>query len=453
VELKPIHLSYRHLLSMAWPFIVANASVPLLGIVDTAVIGNTGSVVDLGAIALGALIFSFVYWSFGFLRMGTTGFIARADGAGDKTEVRAIFGRACLIAVAVGLLLLILQWPIGLLSFQLLSGDESVEAVAQSYFYTRIWGAPATLMIFVIMGVWIGLGQARELLKLQLFLNGLNMVLDVLAAGVLGLGAVGIAGGTVVAEVITCGLGFYRLKRFLVENHAVSSEWRTFWPWKRLRQYSQLVALLSANTDIMVRTLLLVFAFSFFTNEAAKFGVVALAATHIVLQIMAFTAFFLDGFAYVAESLSGRSYGAKDQATFTMVLRRTTWLAAIAAIGLSALVLLSGEALIRALTNLEEVVVLSTTLLPVCAAYVLASFPAFQLDGLFIGTSRTREMRNASLGSTVVFLCAIAWLGSYFGLIGLWWAMVVFVLVRAVSLWLYFPAVMKHFTSEGERKL
>ena len=453
MELKPIHLSYRHLLSMAWPFIVANASVPLLGIVDTAVIGNTGSVVDLGAIALGALIFSFVYWSFGFLRMGTTGFIARADGAGDKTEVRAIFGRSCLIAVAVGLLLLILQWPIGLLSFQLLSGDESVEAVAQSYFYTRIWGAPATLMIFVIMGVWIGLGQARELLKLQLFLNGLNMVLDILAAGVLGLGAVGIAGGTVVAEVITCGLGFYRLKRFLVENQAVAPEWRTFWPRKRLRQYSQLVALLSANSDIMVRTLLLVFAFSFFTNEAAKFGVVALAATHIVLQIMAFTAFFLDGFAYVAESLSGRSYGAKDKATFTMVLRRTTWLAAIAAIGLSALVLLSGEALIRTLTNLEEVVVLSTTLLPVCAAYVLASFPAFQLDGLFIGTSRTREMRNASLGSTVIFLCAIAWLGSYFGLIGLWWAMVVFVLVRAVSLWLYFPAVMKHFTSEGERKL
>ena len=438
---------------MAWPFIVANASVPLLGIVDTAVIGNTGSVVDLGAIALGALIFSFVYWSFGFLRMGTTGFIARADGASDKTEVRAIFGRSCLIAVAVGLLLLILQWPIGLLSFQLLSGDESVEAVAQSYFYTRIWGAPATLMIFVIMGVWIGLGQARELLKLQLFLNGLNMVLDILAAGVLGLGAVGIAGGTVVAEVITCGLGFYRLKRFLVENHAVAPEWRTFWPLKRLRQYSQLLALLSANTDIMVRTLLLVFAFSFFTNEAAKFGVVALAATHIVLQIMAFTAFFLDGFAYVAESLSGRSYGAKDKATFSTVLRRTTWLAALAAIGLSGLVLLAGEPLISTLTNLEEVVALSTTLLPVCAAYVLASFPAFQLDGVFIGTSRTREMRNASMGSTVVFLCAIAWLGSYFGLIGLWWAMIVFVLVRAVSLWLYFPAVMKHFTSEGEREL
>ncbi|MDG1654957.1 MAG: MATE family efflux transporter [Luminiphilus sp.] len=453
MELKPTHLSYRQLLAMAWPFIVANASVPLLGIVDTAVIGNTGSVVDLGAIALGALIFSFVYWSFGFLRMGTTGFIARVDGAGDKTEVRAIFGRSCLIAVAVGLLLLILQWPIGLLSFQLLSGDESVEAVAQSYFYTRIWGAPATLMIFVIMGVWIGLGQARELLKLQLFLNGLNMVLDILAAGVLGLGAVGIAGGTVMAEVITCGLGFYRLKRFLVESHAVAPDWRTFWPRKRLRQSSQLVALLSANSDIMVRTLLLVFAFSFFTNEAAKFGVVALAATHIVLQIMAFTAFFLDGFAYVAESLSGRSYGAKDKATFRMVLRRTTWLAAIAAIGLSGLVLLAGEALISTLTNLEEVVALSTTLLPVCAAYVLASFPAFQLDGLFIGTSRTREMRNASLGSTVIFLCVIVWLGSHFGLIGLWWAMVVFVLVRAVSLWLYFPAVMKHFTSDEERRL
>ena len=197
MSVRPDRLSYYSLTAMAWPFILANASVPLLGIVDTAVIGNTGSVIELGAIALGSLIFSFVYWSFGFLRMGTTGFIAQADGMSDYTEVRAILGRSCLIAAVIGLLLISSQWPIGTLSFSLLSGDSEVEGVAKTYFFTRIWGAPATLLIFVIMGVWIGLGEARELLKLQLFLNGLNIVLDVIAAGIFVLGAFGIALGTV----------------------------------------------------------------------------------------------------------------------------------------------------------------------------------------------------------------------------------------------------------------
>ena len=239
-------LSYASLTAMAWPFILANASVPLLGIVDTAVIGNTGSVVELGAIALGSLIFSFVYWSFGFLRMGTTGFIAQADGASDNTEVRAILGRSCTIAVVIGLVLLAIQWPIGTVSFSLLSGDAEVESVAKTYFFTRIWGAPATLLIFVIMGVWIGLGEARELLKLQLFLNGLNMLLDVLAAGVFGLGAYGIALGTVFSEIITCVVAFFRLRQFLAEKHDVGTSWSAFWPTDRVRELSQMGRLLTA---------------------------------------------------------------------------------------------------------------------------------------------------------------------------------------------------------------
>ena len=431
---------------MAWPFIVANASVPLLGVVDTAVIGNTGSVIDLGAIALGALIFSFVYWSFGFLRMGTTGFVAQAKGAGDTEEVRAIFGRASLIALAVGMVLLLLQLPIGAISFSLLSGEERVESVASTYFFTRIWGAPATLVIFVIMGVWIGLGESRELLKLQLFLNGSNMVLDIIAAGVLGLGAQGIAIGTVIAEVSTCVLGFYRLRAYLARVHNSEGGRREFWPWHRIRDMSQMWALISANVDIMIRTLLLVFAFAYFTNEAAKYGVVALAATHIVLQIMAFTAFFLDGFAYVAEAETGQSYGAKDRNLFAAALHKTTVLAGITAALLAVLVAIAGGALVELMTDLTEVVVLSKVLLPICAVYVFASFPAFQLDGVFIGTSRTKEMRDASILSVVVFLLAVWMLSEALGLAGLWWAMVVFVVARALSLWIYFDKVTERFS-------
>lgn len=441
--------SYRQLLAMACPFIVANASIPLLGVVDTAVIGNTGSVIDLGAIALGALIFSFVYWSFGFLRMGTTGFVAQAVGSGDPAEIRAIFGRAGIIALSVGTMLVLFQLPIGTLSFSLLSGEETVESVAKTYFFTRIWGAPATLMIFVIMGVLIGLGESRELLKLQLFLNGLNMILDVIAAGLLGLGAQGIAIGTVVAEVSTCLLGFYRLRAHLATIGGVRSLYREFWPWDRIRDMSQMWALMSANVDIMIRTLLLVFAFAYFTNEAAKYGVVALAATHIVLQIMAFTAFFLDGFAYVAEAETGQSYGARDKQFFDVALYKTTVLAGFTAALLGLLVAVAGGALVELLTDLTNVVVLSKALLPVCAVYVFASFPAFQLDGVFIGTSRTREMRDASILSVLVFLMAVWVLSDTLGLKGLWWAMVVFVVARALSLWLYFPRVTERFSSKG----
>ena len=209
---------------------------------------------------------------------------------------------------------------------------------------------------------------------------------------------------------------------------------------------SQMWALISANVDIMIRTLLLVFAFAYFTNEAAKYGVVALAATHIVLQIMAFTAFFLDGFAYVAEAETGQSYGAKDRNLFAAALHKTTVLAGITAALLAALVAIAGGALVELMTDLTEVVVLSKVLLPICAVYVFASFPAFQLDGVFIGTSRTKEMRDASILSVVVFLLAVWLLSEALGLAGLWWAMVVFVVARALSLWIFFDKVTKRFS-------
>ena len=209
---------------------------------------------------------------------------------------------------------------------------------------------------------------------------------------------------------------------------------------------SQMWALISANVDIMIRTLLLVFAFAYFTNEAAKYGVVALAATHIVLQIMAFTAFFLDGFAYVAEAETGQSYGAKDKNLFAAALHKTTVLAGITAALLAVLVAIAGGALVELMTDLTDVLALSRALLPICAVYVFASFPAFQLDGVFIGTSRTKEMRDASILSVIVFMLAVWTLSETLGLAGLWWAMVVFVVARALSLWIYFAKVTDHFS-------
>ena len=439
----PQSITYSYLIRKAWPIILANASVPLLGLVDTAVIGNIGSVEDLGAIAFGALIFSFVYWSFGFLRMGTTGFTAQAAGAGDVTEVRAVLGRALFMSVSLGILLIFLQWPIRLIAFSLLGGTESVEILASDYFQIRIWGAPATLTNFALMGLLVGLGLSKSLLLVQLFLNTLNILLDVWFAAILELGVAGIALGTVLAEWMTVFLAGWLIFRKLRQSKRPTE---AFWPKVRILDKSMLMKTLSANADIMIRTLLLVFSFAFFVNQSARFGDVLLAANHILLQLISFAAFFLDGYAFVVEALTGSAIGAKQLSRFDLAVRRSTVLALVTAIGLAAVTWFWGEAAIGLLTDLTEVRLAAGSMLIFAAVYIICSFAAFQLDGVFIGASFTREMRNAAILSLLIFLLAWWFLERNFGINGLWWAMIIYVIARAGALLMYFP-LLRHSIS------
>ena len=436
----PDSISYRYLLQKAWPIILANASVPLLGLVDTAVIGNVGSITDLGAIAFGALIFSFVYWSFGFLRMGTTGFAAQASGAGEEQEVRAVLGRALLIALCLGVVLILIQWPIGLAAFSLLDGSAPVEAVAQEYFDIRIWGAPATLATFALMGLLIGLGKSRTLLIVQLFLNGLNILLDVWFAGILGWGASGIALGTVIAEWTTVLLAGWLVYRTLNERKLLTE---VFWPKAKIMDLSALLKTASANLDIMLRTLILVFSFAFFINQSAKFGDTVLASNHILLQLIAFSAFFLDGYAFVVEALVGGAIGAKRRDVFDLAVRRSTVLALITAILLALIIALVGDIAVILMTDISSVRLAANQLLPFAALYVLFSFAAFQLDGIFIGASFTRQMRDAAALSIVVYFIAWWALSDQHGIQGLWGAMIIYVVARAVALLLFYPSLRR----------
>ena len=436
----PDSISYRYLLQKAWPIILANASVPLLGLVDTAVIGNVGSITDLGAIAFGALIFSFVYWSFGFLRMGTTGFAAQASGAGEEQEVRAVLGRALLIALCLGVVLILIQWPIGLAAFSLLDGSAPVEAVAQQYFDIRIWGAPATLATFALMGLLIGLGKSRTLLIVQLFLNGLNILLDVWFAGILGWGASGIALGTVIAEWTTVLLAGWLVYRTLNERKLLTE---VFWPKAKIMDLSALLKTASANLDIMLRTLILVFSFAFFINQSAKFGDTVLASNHILLQLIAFSAFFLDGYAFVVEALVGGAIGAKRRDVFDLAVRRSTVLALITAILLALIIALVGDIAVILMTDISSVRLATNQLLPFAALYVLFSFAAFQLDGIFIGASFTRQMRDAAALSIAVYFIAWWALSDQHGIQGLWGAMIIYVVARAVALLLFYPSLRR----------
>lgn len=426
----------RDVFRLAWPIVLANSAVPLLGLVDTAVIGNTGRVQDLGAIALGALVFSFVYWSFGFLRMGTTGFTAQASGAGDHAEVRATLARALLLAGSIAIALVALQHPIVLAALALLGASAEVESLTRAYFEIRIWGAPATLGTYAVLGSFVGLGRTRHVLVTQLLLNGLNIVLDVAFAWGLGWGVRGIALGTALAEWTTFLIALWMLRRLLLDAHV---DREAFWPWPRIFDREKVAHTLSANADILVRTLFLLLGFAWFTNEGAQFGDTILAANHILLQLIAMSAYLLDGYAHATEVLVGRAVGTRSRTTFDGAVASATRLAGSTAVGLGVIVWLGGPYAVGLLTDLPPVRASAAAFLPHTAVYVVVSFAAFQLDGIFIGATRTRDMRNASVASFTVFLFASLWAVPRAGNAGLWSAFVLYVVVRAAALGVFYP--------------
>lgn len=395
---------------------------------------------ELGAIALGALIFSFVYWSFGFLRMGTTGFTAQASGAGDTAEVRATLLRALVLAGGIGVILLVLQEPIAWMALELLGATEDVENLTRGYYDLRIWGAPAALGIFALLGTFVGLGRTRYLLVTQVLLNGLNIGLDVLFAGVLGWGVEGIAMGTTLAEWTTLGVGIFLVRKVLKEERKDSEP---FLPWDRVLDRAKAVKTLGANGDIMVRTLFLLLGFAWFTNQGALFGDEILAANHVLLQLIGLSAYLLDGYAHATEIHVGRAVGGGRRWLFDKAVRSATELAAASAVGLGIAVALLGPLAIGGLTDLAAVRTEALTFLPYAAVYVMLSFPAFQLDGIFIGATATRAMRNASIASFATFVALSLLLTGPYENLGLWLSFIVYVVARAAALGVAYPGLKR----------
>ena len=418
---------------MAWPIVLANIASPLLGLADTAVIGNVGTVQELGAIALGALLFNFMYWGFGFLRMSTTGFNAQAAGAGEMSEVNATCLRALGIGLSVGTVLLLVSSPLVELGLHLLGGSDTVQDVARQYAARRVWGAPATLGSYALLGTFLGLGQSKRVLQVQLVLNGLNIVLDVALAGYLELGAVGVATGTAVSE----WCAFLFALWLLAKQRLPRTAWSTLLAPHKLKQIAQ------ANSDIMIRTLLLLLGFAWFASRGAAFGDATLAGNHLLLQFVSFSAFFLDGFALSAESLVGKAKGAQDKLGFGDAVRLTTRLAGVTSAALALAAFTLGTTAIGWLTDLEAVNHVAREFLPYAAVYILLSFAAFQLDGIFIGCTFTRQMRNAAVLSSAVFFIGW-WLLTPLANTGLWLAFIAYVVARAAALLLWYPALRRH---------
>ena len=428
----------RQVLGIAWPIILSNLSTPLLGLVDTAVMGNLGDPALLGAIAVAGMIFSFIYWGFGFLRMGTTGLVAQARGAGQHDEVKAAFYRALLLALAIAAILLLLQAPLAMLAFALIDGSPAVESAAAAYFSIRILAAPFSLTYLVVLGYLLGQQKTGALLGVQLLLNGVNILLDLVFVPGLGWGIAGAAWATVIAEILAAGVGL-----FLAARHIRRRQGGLSAPPALTRDMRALKRTLLVNRDIMVRTLCLIFAFAWFTNASAGAGDVLLAANAILLQFVSFSAFFLDGYALAAESLVGAAVGGKNTRQYDLTMRYICELGFAAAVPLGIGFAVAGPFVIDLLTNVDSVREASRLFLPWAIAAPVVSLWCYLLDGVFIGATCTAEMRNAMLLSLVVFLLAGYLAFPLLGNNGLWLSLHLYFAARAVSLCCYLPRVRR----------
>ncbi len=430
---------HRRVLVLTAPIILSNLSIPLLGAVDTAVMGHLPDPAYIGGVAIGALIFSYIYWGFGFLRMGTTGLVAQAHGAGDAIELRAILGRAGLLALGLAGLLLLFQRPLGILAFAFLESTPEVESLAGSYYAIRVWGAPAALLNYVAWGWLIGVQRMRSALALSVFMNGLNIVLDLVLVVGLGHGIAGVALATLISEWSALALAAWLVMRVL---RYTGGDWSR----ERILDGERIAGLLRVNADIFIRTLCLVSAFAWFTAQGARMGNVLLAANAVLLNFQMFMAYGLDGFAHASEALIGSAVGAGDRQLLRRAVRTTT----IWAFGTAALFALvyagAGRMIIAVLTSIPEVRATAAIYLPWVAVSPLISVWSFQLDGIFIGATRTPEMRNGMLISLGLFLAAGWFLIPRMGNHGLWLALMVFMVIHAIFLGAWYPRIARNLS-------
>lgn len=429
-------LSHRKVWALAGPMILSNLTVPIVGAVDTAVVGHLSGPHHIGAVALGALIFSFLYWGFGFLKMGVTGYAARAYGTGNYREISEFMLRFVVIGLAAGIVVIAISQPLIGFALYVLDSSERVETLAADYTSIRIWSAPAALCIFVFTGTFVGLHNTRLALVLQLVLNLTNLILDLLFVPVLGFGVQGVAWATLIAEYSAAALGFFLLREHFIQairNLRV----------RKMFDGGTLRHLACTNGNIFVRTVCLMFCFAFFTAQSARHGELVLAANTILMHFQTFMAYGVDGFAHAAEALGGSAYGAAKRERFFKVVRMTAAWSLMTACFFSLLFFAFGSSIIGWFTDSPMIVELAQQYLPWIIVLPLFSFASFQLDGLFIGVGHTRQMRNAMLISMAGYLLLAYVLQYWMDNHGLFFALLCFMTLRALTLMFYLPGVIR----------
>lgn len=433
VQASTSRLTHRRILKVAVPVVLSNATVPILGAVDTGVVGQLGSAAAIGAVGVGAITLGGVYWLFGFLRMGTAGLAAQAVGAGDEGEVAALLTRVLIIAMAAGFALIALQSLIFAGAFWLTPASAEVEALAWQYMAIRIYSAPAAIAAYGLGGWLVARERTMGLFWLQFITNGVNIILSIWFVLGFGWGVAGVAWATLVAEIVGLGVGLW-----LVRDGFQGTAWRD---WFQVFDRARLVHMAVVNTDILIRSLILMLGFWSFLTLGAQFGDDTLAANQVLLQFLFITAHAMDGFAFAAESFVGQAMGAKSPSRVRRAALMTSVWGAVTCAVLALGFAIAGPWLIDVMATADGV---RETARSYLFWMVLAPFlgcASWMLDGIFIGATRSRDMRNMMILSGAIYAAAL-WLSlPVFENHGLWGAMVLFFAVRGITLGLRYRAL------------
>ena len=425
---------HRQIWAIAGPAILANSSAPLVGLVDTWAIGHLPGAVHLAAVGLGSVIFNYLLWAFGFLRMGTTGLVAQAYGRGDLSEQVVTVVRSSALAVFFGLLLFAFQEALLALALRAMAPPENVGAVTAEYFRIRIWAAPFTLFGYAITGVLFGLARVRTILWLQLLLNITNAILNVTFVVGLGLGVPGVALGTLIAQVLTALASAWMMLR-IYGAPALLASLRDGGTWV-LRAFRRLVLV---NGFIFIRTIFLMTALALIMRVAAGLGTVEMAASHVISQYMMLMALGLDGFAHASEALAGAAWGRSDRAQFRRWVYLTGYWSLLAALVYALVFWLLGNDITALLTDLESVRVVAGALLPLVVALPLVAVWCFLFDGVYIGATAAASMMVTMGIAFVIYLFLLEPMTQQWGLHGLWGAVLVFMAVRGLAQAIWYP--------------
>lgn len=428
-----IRLTHRRVMHIAWPIVLSNATVPLLGLVDTGVIGQLGEAAPIGAVGIGAVILTAIYWMFGFLRMGTSGLTAQARGAGDRAEVAAMLTRALLIGGAGGALVLLVHVPLFAGAFAIAPASAEVERLAQDYMGIRVWSAPAMIALFGMTGWLIAMERTGAVLVIQLVMNGLNVALNFWLVLGLGWGVDGVAWASFVAEWAGLIAAFILCRdAFRVPDWC---NWALVFDMARLRRMA------AVNTDILLRSAMLELVLLSFVFLGSDLGDVTLAANQVLVQFLHVSSYIMDGFAFAAEALVGQAVGARARGAVRRASILTSEWGLGAGAALAVCFALFGGPAIDMLAADEGVRAAARTYLPYMVAAPLFGAAAWMLDGIFIGATRTRDMRNMMALSLLVYGASVVALVPLLGNHGLWIALLISFAVRGVTLGARYPAL------------
>jgi MATE family multidrug resistance protein len=419
----------RDIFKLALPNIITNITVPLLGLVDMALMGHLDNPAYIGAIAIGSIIFNIIYTAFGFLRMGTTGFTAQFVGSENKKGISQTLWRSLLVALSIAFLLLIFQKPIEIFSFFILDGSNEVKDLAKEYFNIRIWAAPATLGLYALYGWFLGMQDAKTPMIIAIGINIINIVLNFIFVYIFKMTSEGVALATLIAQYS----GFILALSIMLTKYKKLSLWQ---PIKELINPAEISKFFKVNGDIFIRTLSVMLVFSLFTSMSASMGDKILATNSLLIQFLFLFSYFADGFAYAGEALTGKAYGSSR----TDLLRKTVgslfnW-AWGASLLFSGIYLIASKQIISLLTNNPVLIEMAFNFRWWVIIMPITTIAAFIWDGIFIGLTASKQMRNVMLISVfVVFLPSYFISQSYFGNHSLWFAMNLFMASRSLLMW------------------